>query len=379
MEIVSLVSCEKYIYDEVYKAIEKNIEDIGGLEKYINKGEKVLLKVNLVMAKKAEFAVTTNPIYVKALANILIDYGVEVYIGDSPGGPFSETLLRSQYKLSGFREVEDTTAAKLLYNTNEFIKKNPDGLFLKSLTLIDMLNDVDKVISVSKLKTHGMMTFTGAVKNMFGIVPGTKKAEYHFKMPKYNDFANALIDICIVGNPVLSFMDGIIGMEGDGPSSGTPRKVGVTIASPSPYHLDKIAISLINLSFEDVPITSECIKRGIVTNDLNDIILKGDIDAHKIDDFLIPETKLISFVDGKLPKPISNLINRTVQPKPIITKNKCVKCGVCKNSCPAKVINMDDGYPKIDLSKCIRCYCCQELCPKHAVTVKRSLLLKLIK
>ncbi len=377
--IVSVHKCINYKYYSVKQAILRNIQDLGGLENYLTKGDKVLLKINLVMKRKPEEATTTHPIFIKALGEILIEYGCKVVIGDSPGGPFNEVILKSIYKYNGIEEVAKEIGATLNYNCNSFTLKNNNNLLLKSFIATDMLNDVDKVISVSKLKTHKMMTFTGAVKNMFGTVPGINKAEYHMNLPTYDKFADALIDICQSANPILSFMDGIEAMEGEGPSSGTPRNVNVTIASNSPYHLDKIACTLINLPLDKVPTIKRSYERGICTSDLSDIdIICENFDSLIISDFDIPKNSLVVYNHEKLPDFIKNFFNNNIQPKLQVKEYDCISCKVCEKNCPAEVIDMCDGIPNFNLKDCIRCYCCQELCPKRAITVKRPLLLKLL-
>ncbi len=377
--LVSVHKCTNYNYYNVKQSILKNIQDIGGLENYLNKNDKVLLKINLLMKRKPEEATTTHPIFIKALAEILIEYGCSVVIGDSPGGPFNERILKSIYKYNGIEDIANEVGATLNYNCNSFTSKNNDNFLLKSFIATDMLNDVDKVISVSKLKTHKMMTFTGAVKNQFGTVPGINKAEYHVNLPTYDKFADALIDICQSSNPVLSFMDGVEGMEGEGPSSGTPRNVNVTIASPSPYHLDKVACTLINLPFEKVPTIKRCIERNICKKDLSDVELICDnFEKLKINDFRIPKTSLVIFNHERVPTFVKSFFNKNVQPQLIVDKDMCIGCTVCEKNCPAEVIDIKNNVPEFDLKGCIRCYCCQELCPKRAITVKRPLALRLI-
>lgn len=374
---VSLEHCNEYDYDRVYKALNKSIENLGGLDKYLNKGEKVLLKLNLLMKKKPEEAVTTHPVFVQALTTIIMEYGCEVLLGDSPGGPFSEKALTSLYAVTGIDEISKKTGAKLNFNVKSFVKSNPNGLTLKKITLTDMLNDVDKVISVSKLKTHGMMTFTGAVKNMFGVVPGLLKAEYHFNMPKYEDFGAALVDICTCANPVLSFMDGIVGMEGNGPSAGVPRNINVILASDNPYNLDKVACSIIKLDFSKVPTIKYSIDTGLCKEDLSDVELIGaDINKFIINDFKIPKVMGVNPMIEKLPPFLNKFINNLFQTKPVFDHATCIGCKICADNCPAKIITMgENNRPSAQLDKCIRCYCCQELCPKKAVSIHKPFIL----
>ncbi|EOC99574.1 DUF362 domain-containing protein [Caldisalinibacter kiritimatiensis] len=376
---VSLVECRDYNYDLVKKSVVKSFENLGGIEKYINKGETVLLKINLLMKKRPEEATTTHPAVVKALAEVIIEYGANVLIGDSPGGPFNERMLKGIYKVCGMEKVAEETGANLNYNTNEMTVKNDKGKILRNLTVTEMLKDVDKVISVSKLKTHGMATFTGAVKNMFGIIPGVLKAEYHLKMPDIKDFSDVLVDICEYANPVLSFMDGIVGMEGEGPSAGDPREVGVLISSTSPHHLDVVATSIINLKPTDVPTIQRSVERGLCKGNLDDVkLIGGSIEKFRIEDFKVPKTKSIDFISDILPKPVVNMLNSMLRPKPVFNYKDCVGCGDCAANCPPKVIEMVNNRPVVDLDGCIRCFCCQELCPKEAVTIRRPLLMRVL-
>ena len=376
MKKVSLVCCDDYGLSDVKEGLRRSVTNLGGFEPYVGKGEKVLLKVNLLMKKTPEEATTTHPAFVQALAELLLEYGAKVLIADSPGGLFTASMLKGVYKATGMEAVAAATGAELNWNVGSVEKKVTDGLLLKKFTATDYLNDVDKVISVSKLKTHGMMTFTGAVKNMFGIVPGVKKAEYHMNMPKHDDFANALIDICLCANPVLSFMDGIVGMEGAGPSAGEPRKIGCILSSDSPYHLDKAAVGIINLNQTQVPTIAQSVKRGLCTGDLSDIdFVDGKISDFFVEDYVAPKaTDLLP----KLPRPIMWFLLRFLQPRPVFDKKECSGCADCARLCPAKIIEMRDNRPVAKLSECIRCFCCQELCPKKAVSIFKPFLLRRI-
>ncbi len=379
MKKVSIVRCADYEYEKVKEAIEQSLDHLGGIGKYVLPGEKVLLKLNLLMKKKPEEAATTHPGFTKALAEILINHGADVIIGDSPGGPFNEGALRGVYKACGMEEIAKDVGATLNYNTKVVEIKNEKGLLLKKISAIEVLKEVDKVISVSKLKTHGMMMFTGAVKNMFGIVAGLEKAEYHVRMPKNVDFSNALVDICLAAEPVLSLMDGIVGMEGAGPSAGEPRKIGAVIASESPYHLDVVATTMIGLIPTRVPTIQRCVERGLCLGSLQDIELVGDsMESFMVKDFVIPEIRGLDLLEGKLPKFLRDILNEVMQPKPIFLHDQCVGCSDCAENCPPRVIQMMDGKPTVQLDECIRCFCCQELCPVKAVEIHRPLLMKLL-
>jgi len=370
--------CETYDEGEVLRAVTAALDDLGGISAFVKPGEKVLLKANLLMEKRPEDATLTHPAVLKAMIEILTANGNPVTIGDSPGGPFNDSMLSRIYRTGGYAALADQTGAALNRNYASCSRENPRGLLLKRLTMTDMLNDHDKVISVSKLKTHGMMTYTGAVKNLFGTIPGIMKAEYHLNMPEYDNFADALIDICLAANPVLSVMDGIVGMEGHGPSAGEPRSLGVLLAGANPFALDRIACEIISLPPEKVPTLRRAIARELSGADLPDITTLGDApQSFKVSDFAIPKPSRIN-PSKSLPPFIQKAMSRVLQPRPHFLHDKCVGCGVCGESCPVKVISFPEKRkPKADLDGCIRCYCCQELCPVKAVVIKRPLLMKL--
>ena len=374
---ISLRSCEEYDVGQVKETLRQSVEDLGGFKPYLVPGEKVLLKVNLILAKEPSVAATTHPAFVQALVELLTEYGVSVLIGDSPGGLFNEETLRRNYRVTGMQDVAEKTGASLNYNTGAREIRNPDGKILKQITQTDMLSGVDKVISVSKLKTHSMMTFTGAVKNLFGTVPGTKKAEYHFSMTSPETFADALIDICLAAKPVLSFMDGIVAMEGNGPSGGTPRKIGAVLASASPFALDAVAASLIGLSVPQVPTLKQAGKRGLGPASAEEVEIVGESpEAFRVSDFRMPD-----HIEPNLARNYGRLFesfSKKLRPKVHFDTEKCIRCGQCMHNCPAKAISMEKGFPKADYRTCIRCYCCQELCPKNAITIRESRIMKIV-
>lgn len=375
MNTVSIQSCETYDYDRVKASIECAINDLGGFSAYVEKGKRVLLKVNLLMKKKPEEATTTHPVFVKALADLLVEYGCEVLIGDSPGGPFNKASLVPIYETCGYGALV-TDKIKLNWNFGEH-EQHWDGKFLRRVIVVDMLRDVDYVISVSKFKTHGMMRFTGAVKNLFGVIPGLIKAEFHFKMPKTEDFADALVDICEGVNPVLSFMDGIVGMEGAGPSAGNPVEIGLVLAAKNPHALDLAAVTIAGIEPETVPTLKAAAQRGLVTLDASKLNIVGaDVEKSKLKAFETPEIRSVAFVDERFPKWLRDIADKALKPKPVFIKEKCVGCGECARLCPPQTIEMINRFPKVHLENCIRCYCCQELCPKKAVEIHRPMFLK---
>ncbi|UPA30914.1 DUF362 domain-containing protein [Terrisporobacter glycolicus] len=379
MKEVSLRSCDSYKYEEVKSQLTKLLHDLGGLEKYVKKNSTVFIKMNLVAKKLPEEMATTHPMILKIMAEQLLELGCRVIVGDSPGGPYTKSSLKGVYKACGIEKVCEELNIKLNYDTSEIKVENNNGKILKYMTVIKPIVEVDHVINICKLKTHAMATFTGGVKNLFGVIPGVKKAEYHFKMPEVKDFTESLVDICVFVSPTLTIMDGVVGMEGEGPTAGVPRKIGVLLASPSPYAIDVIACKLINLDPPKVPTVQRSVERNLIEKDFSDICLLGEeLEDKVVKDFKIPSNKSISFLRGKVPRNIEIFINKKLAGKPVINYKECVMCGVCSRVCPPKVIDMKENGPNINLDNCIRCFCCHELCPKKAVDLKRPFIFRFL-
>jgi len=361
---------------DVEQHLREGLAELGGMSAFVKPGQKVLLKVNLLMKKRPEEAVTTHPSVVEAVARLVQEAGGIPIIGDSPGGPYTVSALQAIYTRSGLREVAKRTGAILNEDVGQTTIQYPEGKLAKSLTVTNCVLDADVVIPLSKLKTHGMMTFTGAVKILFGVIPGLLKAEYHLKMFKVHDFADLLVDIATWVRPTLSIMDGVVGMEGAGPSAGKPRNIGALILSADPFALDVVATDLIGLKPEKVPTIMAARVRGL-TSRLDELQLKGDSRSlWRIQDFLIPKAVSPNFLDMvPLPRNVKMFVLNRVRPRPIFEHETCVGCSDCVNNCPPKAITMNENQrPIVDLEACVRCFCCQELCPHQAVKLFRPWL-----
>ena len=382
MKQVSIRACESYDYDVFRKSFEKMIEDIGGLGKFVKEGSKVVIKPNLVIKKHPEEGATTHPVLVRVVCEELLKLNCEVIIAESPGGPYNKSNLKGFYKTCGLIDELSDLDIKFNYDTSEVQVHNDDAVYLKTMEVIKPIDDADFVINLCKLKTHKMAKYTGGVKNLYGVIPGLKKAEIHYRFQKEELFCeNVLLDICDYVKPSLTIMDGVYAMEGEGPTAGDVRKVGVLIASESPHALDIAGCKLINLDPMKVGTVRGSIKRNLIKDDFSDIEFIGDnIEKFIVKDFKIPVTssdfRLLSL---KLPKVLGDIADKVITPKPVVDYKKCVKCGKCSKVCPPGVISMECGFPSINLDNCIRCFCCHELCPKKAVDIKRFFVFKFIK
>ncbi|MFQ6072192.1 MAG: DUF362 domain-containing protein [Methanosarcinales archaeon] len=368
---VSIVKCEDY--SKVKKAVEKSLFLIGGLDNLIKENDKVLLKVNLLSANKPEEAVTTHPSIVEAMIDLVRNCKGIPIVGDSSGTIEAGGTAKA-YEVSGIKKVvEDKGAEFINFETAGFEKINvPNAMQLSEIYLAKPILDADIIISLPKLKTHALTLYTGAVKNFFGCVPHKIRKTAHLLANK-NIFGEAVIDIYSVSKPSLAVMDAVVGMEGNGPSGGDPKKVGLIVASYDCVALDFVVPKIIGFDPIEVPTNVAAIKKGIGFKSIGEIQVLGEnIDAVQV------EFKKPSSIPSLLPSFVSRLLMNFVSVKPHINKSKCKKCNICFNNCPANAIDIGvDKTLKINNKVCIQCYCCHELCPHIAVDLKRSLLLEI--
>jgi len=367
MSKVIVKECTKYNVDTIEEKLNDSIKLLGGINSFVKAGDKVLLKVNLLTIKKPEQAATTHPAFVEALARVFINHGCDVYLADSPGGPFIHTMLKRVYKATGMEAIASRLDVTLNHDTSSKHIFVNDSVLYKSMKVCNYLDDMDHVISVSKMKTHAFMTLTGAVKNLFGIVPGLAKADLHMQYPKILDFSNMIIDVCEYIKPTLSFMDGIVAMEGEGPGSGDPKVMNSILVSDNPYHLDYVSAKLMKLVPMEVPTILNSVKRGMISKDFSDIEIIGEVEPFIPAEFVHAKTNSID--SGH-----ASLLNKLLKRYPNIITKECIGCKLCAEVCPANTIDIINKKAVINYKDCISCFCCHEFCPAKAINVKRKLL-----
>lgn len=369
MSKVSIVRCPDYAGAK--EAILKALELLGGLNKIITPGARVLLKPNILAARSPEAATTTHPAIVATMCELVLEAGGIPIVGDGAGiskpGATAEALkvsgIEAAARKAGARVVNFETAGY-----EEIIV--PDPLQFSKLYLAKPALEADVVISLPKLKTHELTYYTGAVKNFFGTLPLKTRKEAHL-LGKRELFGEAVADIYSVIKPQLAVMDGILGMEGNGPSHGSPVNSGVVLASFDCVALDIVASELIGFDPMQIPTTTGALKKGfgdpepeIVGTPLKEVKMKFKPSNGGV-------TAVPSFLSRRLGKYF------TIHPR--INQRKCTRCGACYMNCsPQAVEQQEDGSFRINEDKCILCYCCRELCPNNAVDIKKSLLARLI-
>ena len=372
---VAIVRCNSYNQQEVNQAIARGLELLGGVGTFIKAEEKILLKVNLLAGDVPEKCVTTHPAVFRAVAEQFLAAGACLSYGDSPGFGSSGAAA----KKAGITDEADELkleAADFKEGREVFFEEGSQN---KKFFIANGMLDCDGLISLPKMKTHGLERFTGAVKNQFGCVVGMRKGEFHVKLPDATDFARMLVDLNSYIKPRLYIMDGIVAMEGNGPRGGTPRPMNVLLFSTDPIALDATASRMINLNPLFVPTTLIGSETGAGNYKEEDIELLGDgLKDFVCMDFNVERSPVKTAKKGRM---IQFLNNRLV-PKPYIIEEKCTQCGTCVQSCPVegKAVNWLDGdktkAPVYDYTKCIKCYCCQEMCPESAIVLKEPLIIK---
>lgn len=335
-----------------------------------------------------EDAVTTHPYVVQAVAEYVIEHGAKAIIGDSPGAPFNEQILRGVYQSTGMHRASIDSGAELNFDFSVQEVRLEEHKALERIEMVKAVLDADVVINLAKLKTHVMMTYTGAVKNLFGTIPGLTKASYHMKLQSPQNFANHLIDICQKVKPQISIIDAVLAMEGDGPSNGIKRKLGYLLGSTNPYELDYVACKLAGIGTNKVAIHVESLSRQILKpeeivvefeeEEYGIVEFEEKISDFNIEPFKMPEPMSVNFLHGKVPKFLEDFLIRQTKSKPEFIEEKCIGCGKCVQSCPAKIITLKDKKAKPNLKNCISCFCCHELCPVDAINIKVPFLARVI-
>lgn len=376
---VAIIPLKEYTEEGARVALKSLLDSIGLLD-YVNKGMHIVIKANLVSARKPDEAVTTHPILIGALCELLVERGAFVTVGDSPGGLYNSHHLTKVYNATGMSELT-SRGVKLNDDFSVLEADFPEGKVLHNFVYTGFLDKADLIINFSKLKSHGMMGMSCAAKNMFGAIPGVIKPEYHFRFPKYEDFADMIVDLNEYFHPEISITDAVIGMDGNGPTAGNPCEMGFLLASHSPHTLDMVAAHLLGFKREELPILDAAYRRGLVPEEVSAVKLVGSAEGLSVTDFeRVVERRSLEFF-GEQKRPGKRLFGKfaaaVLRTKPKLVPNMCVGCGVCAGICPAKAITIKNKKAKIDRKKCIRCFCCQEFCPKSALKVKRTLLAEL--
>ena len=348
---IPIVSIQRSTYAHI--DLDSLLNPLGNLQKYIKTGERVLLKTNLLTPSTPERAVVTHPAVINAVAHAILKIGGIPYIGDSPSGPFTKRRLEKIYEKAGLIDLANKLGIELNYDTTSQKISIPYGKKLKKTVVCNFVLDAEKIIALPKIKTHSYMIMTLATKIMYGVIPGLTKARYHSMFIKKTTFADMLLDVLSIRTPDLILMDGILGMQGDGPSGGTPVNLEVLLASEHAVAMDLAVCTMLGIEPIGIPTLRQAKLRKLWPAEI----------AYPL---LAPTD--IGYTSFLLPSSADHLITGRKKPHrfPVPTAN-CTVCRQCEKICPKHAITMTSQRAEVDYNKCIRCYCCHETCPYDAI------------
>ncbi|NIM20018.1 MAG: DUF362 domain-containing protein [Candidatus Latescibacteria bacterium] len=369
--IVSVSQCRSYDHEMVQVAVRSVLEPLGGMREFVKRGDTVLLKVNMLAAKSPEKAITTHPVFLKAVAHEVASAGGKIIVGDSPAGAIKG--VERYWENTGIGRATAAFGGELV--KFEGAGTSPIGINGRVYHLTSILDQVDCIINLPKLKTHNLTLFTGALKNCFGLLPGLQKANFHKAAPKVDRFSEILVDIFSLVKPRLHIMDAIVGLEGNGPSaSGSAREIGLVLASPDAVAMDSIASRIIGFEESAIATTRIAMERGLGEGRIERVRLEGlPLSEICIPDYALPSNSLLRFV----PMRLAEFVGRFYWVHPKAVAAQCDGCGICIEGCPVDCMSPDkSGVPVIDYNSCINCLGCDESCPNGAIIQEMSWLAK---
>ncbi|MBQ8496925.1 MAG: DUF362 domain-containing protein [Clostridia bacterium] len=380
---VVLHACDGYDETRLTEILRTQM-DMLGYDSAFFAGKKVVIKPNLVMKKEPDAAATTHPVVLSALLTVLAERDCKPLIAESPGGLFNRQRLEGVYRVCGITPVAEKHGVPLNYDTDSVNIAYPDGKTVKMFHILKPVAEADILIDLCKLKSHSLTKMSAAVKNFFGTIPGIEKFEMHATFPDYKDFGSMICDLCEMyckTKKVIAITDAVVGMEGNGPTAGDPRKIGAMLMSSNPFASDVVGETLLGFA-GTVPIVREGVARGLAPSDISGITLLGDdIKPLLISDFKEPDT-----AENRAPSALTVLsrgkLGRFFMPRPVAMSDKCRGCGECVASCPQHTIELvvknGKKLARVRHGNCIRCYCCQELCPFEAIKVKKNFVIRIV-
>ncbi|MDP3026146.1 MAG: DUF362 domain-containing protein [Nanoarchaeota archaeon] len=350
---VSAVKCNSYEPKKLHQALIDSLRNID----FNFKKSRVLIKPNILGPHTPEQALTTNPILIEELCKILKKFNAEIYIGESAGLDTQRSL-----EISGIKKL--SRYAKIINFDYSKTRVFDIGMKGEKILLPEILFDMDLIINLPKLKTHVFTKVTLAVKNLYGCIPGKLKSNLHRIFPDSKSFSRLLVNLENKIKPQLNIIDGVIGIQGDGPgTSGELIKSEIILASRNPYALDIIASEIMGFKAGD-----------IYTNKFSKI-KKEDIDVLGNGKGLKLGFKKPRIHYSGLLAPLLAIFPKL---KIDFDKNKCNQCLSCELKCPVNAIKIIPNH-RCNYKSCIGCSCCIEICPKGAIYLKEHWAEKTVK
>ncbi|MBP5520338.1 MAG: DUF362 domain-containing protein [Treponema sp.] len=366
---VALQKCGAYDFQKVLESIKNLFALVPPPDV---RGKTVLLKPNILYPKSPDLAVCTHPVVVGAVVRAFVELGAaRVIAGESPAIANSTLAAKS----TGMYDQVIKNGGEWADFKEHTVIECPQGKKAKKFNFAKQFLQADIVVSVAKLKSHQLMAYTGAMKNLFGLMIGLEKAETHYRFSKKSDFGAFLTDLNIAAKPQYAIMDAIVGMEGPGgPGGGDPIKLGFLAASDNILALDWKCAELVGYNPHLIVNLQDALERGLWVKNEKEITTSGAAE----EDCRCTTFKIVKEPTETLQKMMPAWLNffatRILTKTPHFSAKKCKKCGRCQQICPAHIIKMTGPSKTAQLSerqKCLHCFCCHEICPADAIKLKR--------
>lgn len=335
---------------------------IGGMGRFVRPGQSVLIKPNLLSDHEPKDAVTTHPAVITAVIRAVRAAGGRPCVADSPASAVDLERVWRATGVGALCETEGVPLINLEKAGSDRVER--DGFVF---TIARPVSEADVVISLPKLKTHVLTHFTGAVKNLYGAVPGYQKTRLHMAYPQPEAFGGLLLAVFRQVRPVLTVADAVMGMDGNGPSGGQPVALGFLAASTDAVALDLVACHRFGINPEEVSYLREARRLGEGAEVPSGIVRVGDVGV--LDEG--PSCRLPATVPvQRLPDWLLRAVGPMLRRRPTFSK-ACVSCGQCVKACPAGALTVaPKARPVLNSSRCIECCCCHEVCPVQAIAMK---------
>ena len=378
-QAVAAARCADYGFEKVQEALREVLAPLGGMQAFVDPGERIAIKPNLLSPAPVEKAVVTHPVVLAAVAVEVKEAGADPVVVESPGTGVvhAKPVIERAFRKVGYVEMAERHGFELSFDTAWDNVSAPEAKLAKRLEVMTPIVQADGVINLPKFKTHMFMTFSGATKNLFGVIPGLNKASYHARLADPKRFAEMLLDVAYFVRPRLSIVDAIVGMEGDGPGTGgTPRHIGALLAGADPVHVDVACCRIAGIPVSEVPVLMLARERKLWSGRTEEVETLGvPVAELRVEDYVKPGSYEGIGVGrwGFLEELIRSVLRRFNR-WPVPKVDRCKVCGDCERACPVQAISMDKRgkVARVDDSSCIRCYCCHEVCPHEAIDLEYS-------
>lgn len=379
---VLLLKQDGYNQKSIDSAVENIFAHFGGVETFVTPGAEVLLKVNLVSGCAPDRRVTTDPSVVRAVARVVLEAGGHPVIADSPGIDNFERAARK----AGLMDVARDLGVPCVELTDPVPLPPAPGAAFHKIEVSRRILESDCVVNLPKMKTHAQMLLTLGVKNLFGCVVGRRKAEWHYSVGLKRDlFAALLLDLWagvsrLRAPRFLTILDGVIGMDGQGPTNGKPFPFGVLGGARDALTMDFWLCRMLGLPLEDYPLWQAALARNMEQCALDERDLSGDFPLdHVWSGVNIPRLDRLSVIPGLERLPFGRALEQALTSRPVHRPDRCAGCGKCAEICPAGAIVLREKKLTFNYKKCVRCYCCHEMCPVNAIEFRDGLMMKVMK